>query len=118
VNNIAFIVDGFTEKLIIEKLCPKKPIRRTDLNGRNVTIKAIVEKIASIIRLLNNKYYPIVIIVDKEERDIGFQEMCEEIETGLSSAGIDPQQIIVGVADRMLENWILADWDNLSKAIY
>ncbi len=51
-NNPAFIVDGFTEMDILTKICPKSPIKRTDLNGKDVTINAMAKKIASHIRLL------------------------------------------------------------------
>src|SRR5687767_14837605 len=61
-SNPAFIIDGFTEKLIVQKICPGKRVTRTDLNGKTVTIDAIAKKISSLIRALGNKYYPIIII--------------------------------------------------------
>lgn len=113
-SNPAFIVDGFTEFRIIQKLCPRQPVRRTDLNGRDVTIKAMALKIASIIRLLGNRYYPIVILTDKEERNINFADMSTSLRTELISAGVTDQDLRIGVADRMLESWIIADWFNLT----
>lgn len=113
-SNPAFIVDGYTEKIIIQKLCPSQPVRRTDLNGKSVSISAIAKKVASLIRLLGNRYYPIVILVDKEQRDISFDIMAEQIREGIINEGIVNLDLRVGVANRMIENWIIADWETLT----
>lgn len=109
-NNPAFIVDGFTEKLILGKICPGKQIRRTDLNGKSVTIKAMANKISSLIRLLNNKFYPIVIVIDREDRAQNCEEIIEELKLELIEKGHINDDIRINVADKMLENWIIADW--------
>src|SRR5687767_9415970 len=113
--NPAFIVDGFTERNIIHNVCPGSPIKRTDLNGKEVTIEAMAKKIASIIRVLNNRHYPIIILVDKEARNISFKEMSNKLEELIKKEGINNIDIRIGVADRMLENWIIADWDKLKS---
>lgn len=110
----AFIVDGFTEKLILGKICPGNPIRRTDLNGNSVTIKAIANKISSLIRLLNNKYYPIIIVIDREDREQNCEEIIEQLETELIEKGHVNDNLRINVADKMLENWIIADWTKIS----
>jgi hypothetical protein len=113
----AFIVDGFTEKLIIGQICPGNPIRRTDLNGKSVSILAIANKISSLIRLLNNKYYPIIIVIDREDREEDCDTIIKELKLEIEKKGIGNQDIRISVADRMLENWIIADWDNLGSKI-
>jgi hypothetical protein len=112
----AFIVDGFTEKLIIGKICPGKPIRRTDLNGKHVTVKAIANKISSLIRLLNNKYYPIIIVIDREDREKNCEEIIEELRLELTEKGHENDDIRINVADKMLENWIIADWTVITES--
>lgn len=111
--NPAFIVDGFTERNIIHSICPGTPIKRTDLNGKEVTLEAMAKRVASIIRVLNNRHYPIIVLVDKEARDIPFKVMCRELEELIRKEGIKDLDLRIGVADRMLENWIIADWDKL-----
>ena len=37
----AFLVDGHMEQLIIQQLCPKKPVRRIGCNGDDVSMAAI-----------------------------------------------------------------------------
>lgn len=110
-SNPAFIVDGFTEKLIINQLCPGNPIRRTDLNGKSVTIKAIANKISSLIRLLNNKHYPIVVVIDRENRHEDCITIIENLKKELIDNGHENEDIRISVADKMLENWIIADWE-------
>ncbi|MBS1522432.1 MAG: DUF4276 family protein [Bacteroidetes bacterium] len=111
----AFIVDGFTERNIVQQICPGKPIRRTDLNGKNVSIEAIAKKIASLIRLLNNRHYPIIILVDKEDRNMSNEEMCQKLRQLIIEEGINDIELKIGVADRMIENWILADWGKITQ---
>ncbi len=108
----AFIVDGFTEKLIIQKICPGLPISRTDLNGKGVSIVAMAKRISSLIRILGNKHYPIIIVIDKEQRKQSFATIAEELQNKLVLEGIK-DECLIGVADRMFENWIIADWDSL-----
>lgn len=108
-SNPAFIVDGFTEKNIIDRICPNKPIRRTDLNGKNVTLDAIAERIAMHIRLLGNKYYPIIIIIDKENRENSCHEIAQYIYAKLNKMGMTNQDIRLSIADKMIENWLIAD---------
>lgn len=108
-SNPAFIVDGFTEKNIIDRICPKKPIRRTDLNGKDVALDAIAERLAMHIRLLGNRYYPIIIIIDKETRDISPSDMADYLINKLNELGITDQDIRISIADRMIENWLIAD---------
>lgn len=116
-SNPAFIVDGFTEKNIIQSLCPGMPVRRTDLNGKNVSLEAMSKRIASLIRLLNNRNYPIIILVDKEDRNIPNEFMCEELRRLITEQGVNDLELKIGVADRMIENWIIADWEKISLNI-
>lgn len=117
-SNPAFIVDGFTEKLIINQVCPGNPIRRTDLNGKSVTIKAIANKISSLIRLLNNKHYPIIVVIDRENRLEDCLTIIENLKLELIENGHQNEDIRISVADKMIENWIIADWkliDNIKN---
>ena len=116
-SNPAFIVDGYTELKIIQYLCPGKPVKRTDCNGKDVKIPLIAKKIASHIRILGNRHYPIIVLVDKENRELSFEDMVQQIRDALHNEGITDQDIRIGVADRMIENWIIADWELLAGNI-
>lgn len=111
----AFIVDGFTEKLILDNLCPGCRISRTDLNGKTVSIKAIGKKISSLIKVLGNRHYPIIIVVDKENRENSCEELISELKSELIENGCGDQDLRICFADRMIENWIIADWNVLGS---
>lgn len=112
-SNPAFIVDGFTEKLVIGSLCPGRPVSRTDLNGKSVTLDAIANKISSLIRLFNNRHYPIIIVIDREQRVENCEDLCVSLSEKLINLGFTDQDIRICFADRMFENWIIADWQVL-----
>jgi hypothetical protein len=117
--NPAFIVDGFTELNILRKLCPKQPIKRS-INGKDVSLKRAAEEIVTIIRVLNNRNYPIVILTDREKRSDDFKKVADDLRQEvvklLAEKGI-VMDIRIGVADRMIENWILADADALGNPV-
>lgn len=116
-SNPAFIVDGFTEQLVLKRICPGQPIRRTDLNGKDVSIEAIAEKVSTMIRLLNNKYYPIFVIVDREKRAENIVSLREDLSERISQKIEGDQDVRVSFADQMFENWIIADWECLNTGL-
>lgn len=104
----AFLVEGRMEQSIVQRLCPGKPVRLIGCNGDHVALDVIARFADAQIRLLKNSY-PIVIVLDREMRE----ESCDVIQqklTELLNAKGHQGQFIVGVADRMTENWILASW--------
>lgn len=111
----AFFVDGVMEKLILQKIGASAKIVTTGLNGKNVRIDAIAKKISSSIRILNGRYRPIIILIDREGRGITADKIVQELNSELINNNINDERI-VGVADRMTENWILADWDSFKKS--
>lgn len=107
----AFIVDGHQEQKIVHHVCPSAPVRRLNCNGDNVAISAAAKRAASLIRLFGNRHWPIVIIFDREGREETWQQVREEFLKCLLCEGVR-DQCILGVPDRMIENWLLADWNN------
>ncbi|WP_123834432.1 hypothetical protein [Methylobacterium currus] len=105
---IAFIVDGISEKRIVQKLCSGAQVRTTGLNGRDVTLAAIATKVESLIRLLKDRYYPIFVVLDRESREDGSEYIELEIKKILEEKGICINNIVVSCPDRMIENWIVA----------
>jgi hypothetical protein len=107
-NSAAFLVDGHQEKKFVQQVCPGKPVRMLNLNGNSVTSAAIAKRIATHCRLFGGKYHPIVIWVDREDRDTSAPDLVAELDAAIRAAGV-LDDIILGVADRAIENWILAD---------
>ncbi len=111
-SNPAFIVDGQQGKKIIQHLCPGAPVRVLNCNGDDVELHAAAKRIASLIRLMGNKYYPYVIIFDRESRWDSPSTIKVKLESLIREEGIG-DLLVIGVPDRMIENWILADWENI-----
>ena len=113
-NRAAFIVDGQQEQKIIQKLCPEAPVRRSNCNGDRVEIKTAAKKIATLIRVMDNKYYPFIIIFDREDRKRSSNDICKDLMVAIRDENID-DELIIGVPDRNIESWILCDWDNVKR---
>lgn len=104
----AFLVDGQTEKIAIQKICPGRPIRVLACNGKSVTAGALAKRAETQIRLLRNRCYPFILIADLEQRNITHNEFASQIEIELKKLGVR-EDVIIGVPDRMIENWIFCD---------
>jgi hypothetical protein len=111
----AFIVEGHMEQLIVQKLCPRIPVQRLEINGDDAEIAAIVDRIESIFRILNNRFYPVCVVFDREGRQEDSMAIVAAVEAELVARQLDASQFRIAVCDRMIENWILADKDLLAK---
>ena len=107
-NNIAFFVEGHLEKKFIQQICKGKVVRMLACNGKAVSTQAIAKRIASHCRLLGGKHYPIVTWVDLESRNVSAVEFAADLLQSVRDEGVI-DDLIIGVADKMIENWILAD---------
>lgn len=104
----AFLVEGRMEQTIIQKLCPGKPVRLIGCNGDTAPLSVVARFADAQLRLLKNSY-PVVIILDREKREQSCEQVRLELTQFLNNKG-HAGQFIVGVADHMTENWILASW--------
>ncbi|MGA9048256.1 MAG: hypothetical protein WB588_04605 [Dehalococcoidia bacterium] len=116
-NKAAFLVDGHLEQKFIQKSCPGRPVQRLECNGHNVSLSAIAERIETHCRLFNNRYYPIIVVIDREDRRETSQEISSSLHSLLEQLGI-VDTIIIGVTDRTIENWILADREIVNQCEY
>ena len=92
--NPAFIVDGLMEKRIIQKVCPGKPVRLLNCNGKAVSYEAAAKRVASLVRLLKNNY-PIVIIFDREERSDTSLQITTFLKEAILSQGIQQVDLLL-----------------------
>ena len=96
------------EQLIVQKLCPGRPVRLIGCNGDDVTMAAVAKALNARLRMLR-VYHPVIIILDRERRTSSCGELIWELSTLLDDYGHQGQYVI-GMADRTIENWILSDW--------
>lgn len=115
-NNPVFIVEGDHEKLFLQSICKGKKIITLRFNGKDVCLEAIAEKIKSHCNILHGKYHPIIVVFDRENRALSSEKISKQLLEILKTKEVT-DEIIVGVPDRMIENWILADPDCI-KSLY
>ncbi len=113
----AFIIEGHMEKKILQSICPGVPIRRIGCNGDDVSMTVMAKFIDTLFRLFNNRYYPIVIMFDRERRELSCDALKQELSNELKERGFEGQYVI-GIPDRTIESWILADSDVLLGKYY
>ncbi|MGA2180944.1 MAG: DUF4276 family protein [Verrucomicrobiota bacterium] len=112
----AFIVEGHLEQDFVQTVCEGSPVRRIGCNGTGVKIEAIAKHVATHARLLQKRFDPIIIVFDRERRI----ETCECLEKELK---IELQKLnvtvrtVVGIPDRDIESWILADYETFATSI-
>ena len=111
----AFIVEGFMEQKIVQRLCPGKKVIRLEMNGTDVSLEAIANQIETQFLSFGNRHYPIIVIFDREERNKDPETLINELLHLLNENQDMRGQMVVGMPDRMIENWILADWDTLAN---
>ena len=112
--NPAFIVEGRMEQLIARRICPGQPVTKIGCNGDSAPIEVVAKFVAAQIRVLNNRYYPIIIVFDREGRDISCDQIKQEMIAILHDQyNFSDQDIRIFVADRMTEDLYLADIESI-----
>lgn len=114
-NTPAFLVEGIMEQKFIQSVCPGAPVRTIGCNGSSVKLDVIAKRVGTLARLFKGKYSPIVVIFDREDREEESQVIESIIRSMLEGENIDGA-VVVGVPDRNIEEWILADLEMFSKS--
>jgi hypothetical protein len=107
-EKLAAIVEGHTEEHFVRGTYGLSYVTRAIPNGRNVAIEVIVEAIADALELISGEITKILILLDREKREISAKDMADMIAIGLKSICGD-RRLYIGVSDKMIENWIVAD---------
>ena len=105
--NPAFIVEGFQEKKIIQKLCAGCIIKRLEVNGKFVSLPKIATGIQRHINSFGNRHNPIIVIFDRESRIESSEVIIQNIRNILKQihSADFVNNIIFGVPDRKFEAW-------------
>jgi hypothetical protein len=107
----AFIVEGQTEQRFLQKVCPTAKVIILGCNGKKVSCSAIANRIAAYFRILNNRYYPVVVLFDRETRAESCSVLMSDLEEELKARGLDEAQFRIGIVDRKIETWMLYSVD-------
>lgn len=118
--NPGFIVDGVTERKILQRICPQsRGITLLRENGKSVNLEAMAERVAKIIHSgFGDDYYPVIWLFDKEihrkeENDAIIQKLIELLKNDHKVKS----EVIIALCDTMIENWIIADWEALKPNV-
>ena len=111
----AFLVEGDLEQLFIQLVCPGQPVRKINCNGDKVLLTEIAKRVGTLARLLHKRHDPIIVVLDREKREQSSIEMENELLGHLKNEDIH-SDVIIGVPDREIENWILADYESFCKS--
>lgn len=114
----AFLVEGDLEQKFIQNVCPTCPVQKINCNGDQTSLDAIAKRVGTLGRLLHKRNTPIVVVFDREGREETVEMLEKQFRDALSREAIDVP-VIVGIPDRSIESWILADYRQfvLSAAI-
>jgi hypothetical protein len=66
-------------------------------------MKTLCQRIETHFRVFSNRYYPIVVIFDRENRPQTPRELLDEINAILADKKLDPAQFIFLISDRDIE---------------
>jgi hypothetical protein len=86
--SLAFIVDGLTEKRIVQALCPNAPVRMTQLNGKDVTVAVLAKAAATLLRVYKERHFPVILLVDRETRELSSTALESALRDALIEEGI------------------------------
>jgi len=114
-NTPAFLVEGIMEQKFIQSVCPGAPVRTIGCNGNSVKLEVIAKKVGTFSRLFKGRYSPIIVIFDREDREKESQDIEGEFLLMLKKEEIEGH-VVVGIPDRNIESWILADMEMFIKS--
>lgn len=113
-ERIAAIVEGHTEAHFIRATHASVLISRSIPNGRSVATEVIVEAIVDALELMSGSITKVLILLDREGREISAEDLATQIRDGVESH-CGSRRLYIGVSDRQIENWIVADEEEMVR---
>jgi hypothetical protein len=107
----AFIVEGHLEQRMIQIACPGNKVVLLGVNGDDVLMGTIATRIETHLNLFSNRYYPVIVIFDRERRQQSVSELVVELQGSLCKRGIDVKQLYFLISDRDIETMFVAHVD-------
>jgi hypothetical protein len=115
-EKIAAIVEGHTEEHFVKKTYGAVRVSRGIPNGRTVSTEVIVEAVLDALELVSGDVTKVIILFDREGRTQTAAELAEAVRSGISDR-CGNRALYIGVSDRQIENWILADIETM-RSLY
>jgi hypothetical protein len=96
-------VDGHLEQRIVQITCPGHRVVLLGTNGDGVAMKTIATRIDAHYKLFSNRYFPIIVVFDREKRSQSVEELEVELKAELEARHIPVDQFIFFISDRDIE---------------
>jgi len=112
----AYLVEGDLEQKFIQNICPGCAVQKINCNGDKTSIDAIGRRVGTLGRLLHKRHSPIIVVFDREGREESAETLEQAFQKALSHENIDVP-VVVGIPDRNIEVWILADYDRFLQSV-
>ena len=107
-ERIAAIVEGHTEEHFVRSTYGAARITRAIPNGRTVDPGVIVDAVLDALELVSGSVTKVLILFDREGRAETAEALAAEVRDGVAARCGD-RVLYVGVSDRQIENWVVAD---------
>lgn len=115
-SRLIALVEGHTEATFFEIAHSNARAVRCIPNGKSVPLATIVEEIIDQLELFGGEDVDFFVVFDREGRKESAQEIVKFILDGIEAAGV-MRSVVVGVPDREIENWILAETEKMSSML-
>jgi len=113
-ERIAALVEGHTETHFVKAAYPRAIVQRCLPNGKDVDIDVIIETIHDRMEILGGDIKKVLIIFDREGRTESAEYIQNYVREKLSKI-CNNRTFYIGVSDKQIENWIVADSDYIGK---
>jgi hypothetical protein len=111
----AYLVEGVLEQRFVQNVCPNAPVRLINCNGHSVSIEAIAKRLGTLGRLLHKRHSPLIVVIDREAREEAAADFKKALAEAMLRENIEVP-ILIGVPDRNVECWILADFERFVES--
>jgi hypothetical protein len=107
-EKILAIVEGQTEAHFVKATYANALITRPFPNGEDVAVEVIVDAVTDTVETVCGHISKVLVLLDLEKRSVSANDFLNAILSALSQ-NCSGRQFYIGVADRQIETWILAD---------
>lgn len=111
-ERIVALVEGRTEYHFLLLTANALVLRKLP-NSDDCPLDVIAEVAIDALEAIGGTITKVLVIIDREGRDQSAAQMASAL-AGLIQPAIGRRTLIVGVTDRHVENWILADQENVA----
>jgi len=112
-ERIVALVEGHMETHFVNSTYANAIVQRPFPNGDDVELDLIIEAINDQLETVGGEITKVIVLMDREGRKLNPKEIADFVLAGIAPNN-PGRQFYIGVSDREVENWILADEQSVS----